>query len=237
LKIRRGSAKRADGSPYAVPIWVAKTRKYGQMVSEECVSRTRCVLVVGAHDSGKSRVLGRLHEHAEAIYSARSNAPALWLSALRPLAGWVEFDHLAAWWETLPAAEGSEKIPWDKLPLWARAEHLPNYLQDTGAVLFIDDAHKLSGRKLQIARECALTARLWVASASQENRIAPNLRSVMLRRDPQTFRLDSEVAYDATTIVMWIMIALSVGMGAWEIAVVLGGLKMLGSGRRAARQE
>jgi hypothetical protein len=59
----------------------------------------------------------------------------------------------------------------------------------------------------------------------------------MLRRDPQTFRLDSEVAYDATTIVMWIMIALSVGMGAWEIAVVLGGLKMLGSGRRAARQE
>ena len=109
--------------------------------------------------------------------------------------------------------------------------------QDTGAVLFIDDAHKLAGRKLQIARECALVARIWVASSSEENRIAPNLRQVMMRRDPQMFFLDSEVAYDATTILMWIMIAISMGMGAWEIAIVLGGLKMLGSGRRAARQE
>jgi hypothetical protein len=111
------------------------------VISEECVSRTRCVLVVGAHDAGKTRFLRRLHEHAEAIYGARSKAPALWISALRPLAAWVEFDHLAAWWEALPVAEGTEKKPWEKLPQWARAEQLPNYLQETGAVLFIEAAH------------------------------------------------------------------------------------------------
>lgn len=30
--------------------------------------------------------------------------------------------------------------------------------------------------------------------------------------------------------------AVAIGMGAWELAAVLGGLKLLGSGRRAARQ-
>jgi hypothetical protein len=65
---------------------------------------------------------------------------------------------------------------------------------------FIDDAHKLQGRKLQIARECALAARLWVVSASEEGRIGPSLCNVLMRRDPQLIRLDSEVAYDATAI-------------------------------------
>jgi hypothetical protein len=58
-----------------------------------------------------------------------------------------------------------------------------------------------------------------------------------MRRDPQLIRLDSEVAYDATAIFLWLMIAVCIGMGAWEIAAALGGLKLLGSGRRAARQE
>ena len=237
LKIHRRSAQGVDGKPYTVPLWVTKTRKYGTVTDETAITRKGCVLVVGAHDAGKTRFLNRIYENADSIYAAKSKAPALWISALRPLAAWVEVDHVEAWWDALPVADGATKKPWNKLPQWARSEQLPNYLQDTGAVLFIDDAHKLAGRKLQIARECALVARIWVASSSEENRIAPNLRQVMMRRDPQMFFLDSEVAYDATTILMWIMIAASIGMGAWEIAIVLGGLKILGSGRRAARQE
>jgi hypothetical protein len=104
-------------------------------------------------------------------------------------------------------------------------------------VLFIDDAHRLQGRKLQIARECALTARLWVVSASEEGRLGPSLRNVLMRRDPQLIRLDSEVAYDATAVVLWLLIAVCVGMGAWELAAALGGLKLLSHGRRDARQE
>ena len=239
LKIRKGARdKRRNGAQYAIPMWVTKTRKYGTTLSEECISRRRNILFTGPHDAGKTRYLRRLFDDAEAIYGVKSKAPALWVSALRPLAAWVEDDHLAEWWNNLPVANPEQpKKAWHRLPQWARAEQLPNYLQDTGAVLFVDDAHKLQGRKLQIARECVLAARIWVASTSEENRIAPNLRQVMLRSEPQTFRLGSEVAYDATAVLMWIMVAIAAGMGAWEIALVLGGLRLLGSGRRAAKQE
>ena len=56
----------------------------------------------------------------------------------------------------------------------------PPPLVDTKAVLFIDDAHKLAGRKLQIARQCVLASRVFVIAASEEQRLPPNLRIVLL---------------------------------------------------------
>ena len=242
LRLRVGSRQRANGTPYAVPMVITKTRKYGEEIDRELISRKRCVLIVGAHDAGKTRWLKRLHEAATAIWGAKTQAPPLFLGALRPLGGWYDAPHLADWWDAQAKVEEKTREadpqapeprrPWAKLRHWERAEALPDYLSRTGAVLFIDDAHKL-----QIARECALAARLWVVSASEEGRIGPSLRNVLLRRDPQLIRLDSEVAYDATAIVLWLLIAVCIGLGAWEIAAALGGLKSLGSGRRAARQE
>lgn len=240
LRIRQGSRTRADGTPYAVPLVIQKSRKYGTVINEEYVSRRQPVLIVGAHDSGKTRWLRRLYDSAPAIWGAKSSAPPLWISALRPMSAWIEAEHVAAWWDEKAKTESETKVDrprWSKMKQWERAELLPSYLSETGAVLFLDDCHKLGGRKLQIARECAMAARIWVASASEENRIPPNLRAVMLRRDPQILRLDSDVAYDATALLMWVVIAVSAGMGAWELAAALGGLKLLGSGRRAARQD
>ncbi|MCG8117810.1 MAG: hypothetical protein N0E45_20970, partial [Candidatus Thiodiazotropha endolucinida] len=95
----------------------------------------------------------------------------------------------------------------------------------------------LTGRKLQVARSCVLSARVWLLSASQENRLAPSLRTVVERREPQRTQLQTEASYDATNMLIWSMIALAVAVGWWEAGLVLGGLKMLGSGRRAARAE
>ena len=49
-------------------------------------------------------------------------------------------------------------------------------------------------------------------------------------------RLNSEVAYDATNIVIWALIAVCVMAGMWEVAFVLGGMKVLGTGRGASKQ-
>ena len=91
--------------------------------------------------------------------------------------------------------------------------------------------------KLQIARECALAAKVWVASASSENRIPPNLRSVLMRRDPQVIRLGSDVAYDATNVMTWMLALVLLAAGAWEASLVVAGLKTLSQGRQAARQD
>ena len=240
----------ADGaSQHVIPIIKRKDRKYGPVVDTEVIGRKTPTLITGAHDSGKSRMLEKLHSEERAIWGKKIDASALWLGALRPLGAWSDAEHVAAWWDaraaTLAAKVGAGGTavkadmlrPWVKLKAWERAESLPDYLRDTGAVLFIDDCHKLAGRKLQIARECALTAKVWVASASDEQRIPPNLRSVMMRRDPQIIRLGSDVAYDATSVMTWILALVLLASGAWEASLVVAGLKTLAGGRFAARQD
>ena len=239
LKIKHSQKqRRADGTPYAVPLFVTKNRKYGKVLSEKAISIKKPILITGAHDSGKTRWLTRLHEQAAAIWGSKTKVPPLYLNTISPLSAWIDNPALALWWDERPNPPPSNtRKSWKQLKQHERAEVLPLYCQETKALLFIDDAHKLSGRKLQLARECLLASRLFVISASEEQRLPPNLRSVILRREPQIFRLDSDVSYDATKILMWSIIAICIMAGAWEAALVLGGLQALGTGRRAARSD
>jgi hypothetical protein len=230
-------------SRYVLPIIKRKARKYGPVVETEIIGRKTPTLITGAHDSGKSRMLERLYAEERTIWGKKINAPALWLGALRPLGAWADVEHVAAWWDhraaTAKDSEGTpvQLRPWTKLKTWEKAEALPDYIRDTGAVLFLDDCHKLGGRKLQIARSCALAARVWIASASDERHIAPNLRAVMMRRDPQIIRLGTEVAYDATNVLTWMLALLLLASGAWEASIVVAGLKALAGGRTVTRQD
>ena len=239
LRIKRTQKQvRADGSRYAVPILVTKTRKYGDVVSEQNISVKKPVLVTGAHDSGKTRWVTRLHEHAREIWGAKIKAEPLFLDTLSPLSAWCDSPAVATWWnDSQTALPLDDRQPWKKLKQHERSEALAAYCEDTGAVVFVDDAHKLTGRKLQLARKCIMATRLWVVAASEEQRIPPNLRTVMMRQKPQTFRLDTEAAYDATHILMWILLACALVIGWWEAAFIIGGLKALGTGRRAARAD
>ena len=239
LKIKRAKSQvRADGSRYAVPLLVTKTKKYGEVVSEQTISRTKPILITGAHDAGKTRWLTRLHERTEEIWGAKIKADPVFLDTLSPLSAWCDTPAVNAWWnEEQKQLPLDERLPWKKLKQHERSDALAGYCKAKQPVLFIDDAHKLAGRKLQIARQCAMATRLTVISTSEENRLPPNLRPVLMRRDPQIFRLNTDVAYDATHILMWTLLACALVVGWWEAAFVIGGLKALGTGRRAARAD
>lgn len=236
LKIKRSSSSR-----YAEMLMIQKNRKYGQVLREQTVSKRKPVLIEGAHDSGKSRMTTRLFDSALDIWGAKSKGEPVMLGAMRPIASWVEAGQIEEW-HTLRYLEDQKSDkpklrPWSNLKAWERADLLPEYISDTGAVVFIDDAHKLSGRKLQMARLCVMSSRMWVCSTSQLNRIPPNLRQVLMRREPTEIRLKTDVAYDVTTLGMWVVATLAVVIGWWEVALVIGGLKALSTGRRATRQE
>ena len=160
------------------------------------------MLITGAHASGKSYWLDRLHNDAERVW-AQIDAKPLFLSAVRPLSAWTDVKHLELWWANRENPD--DERHWTKLKAWERVDCVPDYLRETGAVLFVDDAHNLSGRKLKLAQDCVRAAKIWVMSAADEGRIAPGLRKDVLAAEPQTFRLDSEVAYDATAILIWIL--------------------------------
>ncbi len=244
LKLRTNSKPKKDGSKAVTPLVVDSPRKYAPSKDrkEQCLSKKRCLLITGAHDSGKTRWLSRLRDEWRGIWGSKIKAEPIWLGALSPVGSWVDNSAVADWHdeqekEKLKADDDYRLRLWDRLNQQQKAEILPEYLKDNGGLLFIDDAHRLTGRKLQIARQCVIAAKIWVISASQENRLAPNLRPVIERREPQRTRLKTDASYDATGAAVWIMMLLALGVGWWEISLVLGGLKMLGNGRTSARQD
>ncbi len=242
---------------------VTKTHWGGRVIEDvDLLRRARAILITGAHHSGKSKILHQLHDKAEEIWwhqckpynptcnlkvvaaggkpVAKTKEEAMnwqfpdpvFLPGIDPISKWQAHDGVQAWWE-----ERNPDTPWKKVPAWRRPELLADYLRDTRAVLFIDDAHKLTGRKLRIATACFHAAFRCVITADDENRIPPSLRMPLLDCGPQIIRLKSETAYDATNIFVWIMVILAFAMGSHELAMMLGAFQLLGGGRRAGKQD
>ncbi|KGK16816.1 hypothetical protein [Vibrio navarrensis] len=237
LKLRTDHKRqRKDGSRYVTPLIVDAPRRFApsQDRKETSLRRKECQLITGAHDSGKSRWLLRLRDNRLEIWGRKSQ-PVL-LEGLMPLSSWIDVKGIDRWHHD-KFAQDDGFIPWSRLNLQQKADLLADYLLDTEAMLFVDDAHKLTGRKAQIARKCLISCKLWIMTTSEEGRLPPSIRPIVERRNPQRTNLESEVSYDSTQALIWFLVALCVVAGAWEAGAVLGGLQMLGRGRRASRAD
>jgi len=240
LKLRTDHKRvRKNGSPYITPLIVDSPRRFAPSKDrkESTFKRTQCQLITGAHDSGKSRWLSRLIEKHDGIWG-NQHQPVL-LETLLPMTSWVENEAVAQWYEKRRKTTENRdlKTEWRRLNLQMKADALSEYLLDTGALLFVDDAHKLTGRKAQVARSCLLSSNIWVMTASEEGRLPPSVRPVIERRNPQRTNLLTDASYDTTKALIWFIVAMCVVAGAWEAGAVVGGLQMLGSGRRSARAD
>lgn len=246
---------------------ITQERYRGPHTNQEHIQVTGPVLICGAHASGKTKMIQRLAANSAEIWGhqvapyAHTNLmdvrrrakeegiPMLrrgetldsigWafpqpveISAATPLGQWIDHDGMRSWWTTQ-----ADLPEWDKLKLHVRVEKIAEYLRDTRAVLFVDDADKLTGRKAAIAKSCLHSAFRWVATASDEGAIPPSLREDLLTKHPQIIRLTSNVAYDATPGISWLLVLLAVIAGYPEAAAVIGGLAALRGGARATRQK
>lgn len=235
LKLRRSSGrKRRDGTQIVTPVIVDAPRKYAHHSErvETNLSTKSCHLITGPHDSGKSRMLIRMRDDWAGIWGAKIKHPPIYLSALSPISVWTDLDHVVAWHK-----KDSPDQPWAKLKQQQKVDRLVDYVADTKAVVIVDDAHKLTGRKLQIARNCIISSKIWLISSIAENRLAPNLRTIVERRQPQRTSLASDASYDATSVVVWSLVFFTILIGWWQAGIVLGGMKALGSGRRSSRED
>lgn len=226
LILRKGPPT-GKGAAVRVPIVRVKTRKYGRVLDEHWLSVRRDVMLIGANAAGKTRWLLRLHASAEQIWHRQ---PAILLRAVNPLGAWADDARVSAFMEQQSGGL------WAKAKCWERSDWLVRWVAATRAVVLFDDAHLLAGRKLDVAKQVAERAGLIVTGASQESRIPINLRMLLLARDPHIESLKSDAAYDMTAVFMWLLILCCLSAGAWQLAAVLGGMKMLGRGSRAARQ-
>lgn len=237
-----------------------KTNYGGNLIENQIISKKTNLLITGNHHSGKTRAIVRLYENAESIWKSqikpyaytenRKNLaenkpvlkqnesideweypPAVFISALAPLSKWVDHEGMEKWWNA------NNDQPFAKIPAWKRCEVIAKYLRATRAVLFVDDAHKLTGRKLKVAQECIDRAFRVVIACNDENRLSPSIRRPFLETKPQEIRLTSEVAYDATHVLVWLFVALAMFAGSPELAALIGVFELMKGGRRASKQD
>ena len=238
LKLKR-TTYRADGTANRTALVVDSPRRFAPDSSRatKVMSKKKCQLITGAHDSGKSRWLDRIHAAHFEVYGTKAATP-IYLSALQPISSWTDCQHAQSWHdEQVQQGKCYSVTPWRSLNIHQRADRLADYLAENNAILYIDDAHKLTGRKCQIARSCMMGCKRWLIATSDENRLPPNIRTLVERKDPQRTKLESQASYDSTAIFMWFLAALLAIGGAWEVAAVLAGMQALGTGRRSARAD
>ncbi|MEE9356623.1 MAG: hypothetical protein V3U75_13620 [Methylococcaceae bacterium] len=251
MTIKGGKSRvRANGKPFAVPVVVTKSKKFGKVIKEESISTKQPVLITGGHDSGKTYWIGRLFRKSDLIWSKYPDG-AVFLDPLRPLMAWQESPAVVGWygkqvksmytepteWARTRYTEHGELPPWSKLKAFERQEMISEYLADAKALLFVDNCHRLTGRKQQIVKDCLIASNLYILAVSDEERLPASIRHMVLKRKPQTFRLGTDTAYDATTLMVYFAMLIAFSAGAWEISLVLGGLTALSKSKRSSRQD
>lgn len=245
LMMRKGP-QRADGSPRRVPIYREREAKYGRIKAERPLATKRDVLICGGHGSGKTRWVQRYVENAKDIWPTR---PVAYLRAVNPVGEWCDQPALMRWHceqvqasklgagETAPKPSADDILrEWARLKTYDRPRRLVEWIERNGGVVIIDDGHKLTGRKADVALQAIRAARIVIMSTQGHNRLPLTIRLACDQRKPQLVNLRTEASYDVTSMLVWIMTIASLGAGAWQVAAVLGGLGMLAKGQRATVQ-
>jgi hypothetical protein len=226
LKKRSAENRKVSGR---LPVHRVRSRKYGPVIHERTLRRTQDIAIFGPHGAGKSYWLGRLAGGAAEVWPGRQSAL---VRAVEPLADWTEQPAVAAWND----AREDKRAAWAKLRQSERVELLVTWCTEVRAVILVDDMHKLTGRKADVVCRLIEGAHVVVYTASEETRLPMSLRLMLGRRKPQVVSLSSAAAYDYTGALIWSLCILSAAMGAWPIAAAIGAFRVVGGGRRAAKQ-
>ena len=230
---RRKKIIKKDGKRTIEMSFVEKEVKRGKIISQYLIKKRHSILVCGKASSGKTRWLRRVADISPEFWR-KSTCPPLLLSADDPIAHWREKDEIIEWWNN----ENPDK-EWRKLSSHRKNKLILDYVSKNWVVVLIDNADRLTGRKLDIIKEILTESqsKIFVCSAVAENRINPSLRNLIIKSRPQTFTLNSPVAYDITNPLVGIACIFFVIIGWYPAAIALGGMRMLGKGMFSTKQQ
>lgn len=224
-----------------------KIYKFGDVVGSENISpKKRFIVMSGKTSSGKTRYMQRLYDDAEGIWRAqlrpysftdnrramksRDDRPAfnkkrgeidwrfptpVFIPVMSEQAQWLEHPHVIEWWN---AQEGHELFK--KLKTHEKRGAVVEYLRVTRAVLFVDDLDKVSPKKLPFFKDMLNVASRVVVTSTTFNQIPQALRLIMMRDESwlQHIELTTDASFDATHLVMLLVIIACALSGQWAVA-------------------
>lgn len=224
LTIKRGLAQPDDRGIRWINL--RHRRAYRSEIYEDhYIKKTRDIWLLGPPQCGKTKAMRQLIDKSSQVWR---RWPILHCQATDPISRWTSQDALQAHLQ----AQGVVK----KLSTEERIDALMSWASQCQWVLLIDDAHALSGRKLDLMVQLAQKARLVVMGAISEQALHPSLRTCLQRRAPQVLNFRSETPYDATVTLVSLLFLLALAAGWYELAAALTTARALGHGPLASRQ-
>jgi len=234
LKIKRtDKIRKKSGIKATYIFYMEKDSKKGNVIQERSISIKKSILVCGKAASGKTRWIRRMMINAPQIWT-KIQEPVILIEANETITEWQEQQQVRNWWQR----ENPEK-EWRRLRVSEKKKVLLQYVKQNWTVVFIDDTERLNGRKLDLVKEMLTQSKskIWVCSAIAENRINPSLRNFITKSNPQTFVLNSPVAYDATNALTITICMFCVIIGWYPAAIAIGGVRMLSKGMFSTKQQ
>ncbi len=192
---------------------------------DQYIKKTRDIWLLGPPQCGKTSAMRQLIDKSAEVWR---RWPILHCQATDPIGRWSTQDAVVQHLQ----AQGVVK----RLSAEERIDALLSWAGQCQWVLLIDDAHALSGRKLDLIVQLAQKARLVVMGALSEQALHPSLRTCLQRRGPQVLNFRSETPYDATVTLVCLLFLMALAAGWYELAAALTTARALGHGPLASRQ-
>ena len=217
-------------------IFRERKRKY-EKESDTYISKVKPVIIYGKAAAGKSKEISKLWEQKQEIWDEKKYS-FIWFSGTDSI---TEILHKNL------TDEDNAKFSEDKLEEYLDFdidldEHInKQYIKlrilsekAKSSILFMDDTDKLTGKKLEIAKELLRNSKNFIITATDEHTINKTIRHMVIRKRPTLIDLNTSTSYDATNIVFVVFIISLFTTGMYEMAmlVMAGRFAMKGMGSK-----
>lgn len=206
--------------------------KISGKVTSKYIPKTNNVIIIGSHGSGKTRMIGKFAEHAAKLYKKKEElANVIYFKASDSIAE-IIYNNLEEGKSKDALAEFLDMDISDlTLNQITRIEALK--LKAKKCILIIDDIDKLSGKKLELAKEFVRDARIIAISAFNESMINKTIYDKVKKKSIEYIDLKTTTSKDATNYLFIGFVAFIFLCGWHELALLLmaGKFAMRGMGR------
>jgi hypothetical protein len=217
-------------------IFRERKRKY-EKESDTYISKIKPIIIYGKAAAGKSKEISKLWEQKQEIWD-QNKYNFIWFSGTDSI---TEILHKNL------TDEDNAKFSEEKLEEYLDFdidldEHInKQYIKlrilsekAKKSILFMDDTDKLTGKKLEIAKELLRNSKSFVITATDDHTINKTIRFQVLKKNPTIIDLNTSTSYDATNIVfvMFILGLFTTGMYEMAMLVMAGRFAMKGMGNK-----
>jgi hypothetical protein len=217
-------------------IFRERKRKY-EKESDTYISKIKPIIIYGKAAAGKSKEISKLWEQKQEIWDQKKYN-FIWFSGTDSI---TEILHKNL------TDEDNAKFSEEKLEEYLNFdidldEHInKQYIKlrilsekAKSSILFMDDTDKLTGKKLEIAKELLRNSKNFIITATDEHTINKTIRHLVIRKRPTLIDLNTSTSYDATNIVFVVFIISLFTTGMYEMAmlVMAGRFAMKGMGTK-----